>query len=262
MQAIERIRVAMYHESDDLEFACNPAAMTEVLAHIDALTAELAASDIAIAEYRQQRLDNAAEIARLRIESEERLQNCAALIAENEHFARCYRRSNEGCQMTTITIDREVREQAAALLNPDRSPSALFHQRRDCAEAIRAALSAPATTTPEQCWCRTCRPITQADNRMVLCPDCGNKRCPKATDHRNACTGSNEPGQPGSSYPTVPATAPEQPAWHDAPTVPGLWVCNYGALSVTAVNQPDIDAFDPAYNAGGRWFGPIPEDKS
>jgi hypothetical protein len=51
--------------------------------------------------------------------------------------------------MTTITIDREVLEQAAALLNPDRSPSALFHQRRDCAEAIRAALSAPATTTPE-----------------------------------------------------------------------------------------------------------------
>lgn len=86
MQAIERIRVAMYHESDDLEFACNPAAMTEVLAHIDALTAELAASDIAIAEYRQQRLDNAAEIARLRIESEERLQNCAALIAENERL--------------------------------------------------------------------------------------------------------------------------------------------------------------------------------
>jgi len=60
----------------------------------------------------------------------------------------------------------------------------------------------------------------------------------------------------------APATAPEPVAWHDAPTVPGLWVCNYGALSVTAVNQPDIDAFDPAYNAGGRWFGPIPEDKS
>jgi len=29
--------------------------------------------------------------------------------------------------------------------------------------------------------------------------------------------------------------------FHDAPTVPGLWVCNYGALSVTAVNQPDIE---------------------
>ena len=57
------------------------------------------------------------------------------------------------------------------------------------------------------------------------------------------------------------ATAPAQPAWHDAPTVPGLWMCNYGDLSVATVNQPDIDTFDPAYNTGGRWYGPIPEDK-
>ena len=33
--------------------------------------------------------------------------------------------------------------------------------------------------------------------RMILCPDCGNKRCPRAQDHRNECTGSNEPGQIG-----------------------------------------------------------------
>ena len=51
--------------------------------------------------------------------------------------------------MTTITIERELLERAAALLNPDRSPSALFHQRRDCAEAVRAALAAPATA-PER----------------------------------------------------------------------------------------------------------------
>ena len=50
------------------------------------LEAEIRASDIAIAEYRQQCLDNAAEIARLRSESEERLQNCAALVAENERL--------------------------------------------------------------------------------------------------------------------------------------------------------------------------------
>lgn len=36
--------------------------------------------------------------------------------------------------------------------------------------------------------------------RMVICATCGNKRCPHATDHRHACTGSNEPGQPGSDY--------------------------------------------------------------
>lgn len=54
------------------------------------------------------------------------------------------------------------------------------------------------------CWCRTCRPVTMTDMRFVVCPNCGNKRCPHANDHRNACTGSNEPGQEGSAYPAAP----------------------------------------------------------
>ncbi|HFT8208091.1 TPA: DUF551 domain-containing protein [Citrobacter freundii] len=54
------------------------------------------------------------------------------------------------------------------------------------------------------CWCHTCRPVTMSDMRFVVCPDCGNKRCPHANDHRNACTGSNEPGQIGSAYPAAP----------------------------------------------------------
>ncbi len=51
------------------------------------------------------------------------------------------------------------------------------------------------------CGCITC-----IDGRghhaihMVVCPTCGNKRCPHATDHNFACTNSNEPGQPGSCY--------------------------------------------------------------
>jgi len=57
-----------------------------LILQIEAEIAAIAASDIAIAEYRQQCLDNAAEIARLCAESEERLQNCAALVAEVEHL--------------------------------------------------------------------------------------------------------------------------------------------------------------------------------
>lgn len=57
--------------------------------------------------------------------------------------------------------------------------------------------------TPD-CSCRTCRPVTFTDSRFVVCPECGNKRCPHANDHRNACTGSNEPGQAGSAYPAAP----------------------------------------------------------
>jgi hypothetical protein len=44
-------------------------------------------------------------------------------------------------------------------------------------------------------------------DRMILCPQCGNKRCPKASDHRMDCTGSNELGQLGSVFAT-PSTEP------------------------------------------------------
>lgn len=39
-----------------------------------------------------------------------------------------------------------------------------------------------------------------SSSQMILCPTCGNKRCPRASDHRLDCTGSNAPDQPGSIY--------------------------------------------------------------
>lgn len=79
-----------------------------------------------------------------------------------------------------------------------------------CRAAMLAAAPQPQNAPqniPEiipDCWCRTCRPVTLNDMRFVVCPDCGNKRCPRANDHRNACTGSNEPGQEGSAFPDTP----------------------------------------------------------
>lgn len=60
----------------------------------------------------------------------------------------------------------------------------------------------------DACWRRECHKdhfvtplgLPYAMTRMILCPICGNKRCPRATNHELACTGSNEPGQPGSVY--------------------------------------------------------------
>ncbi|PNE59785.1 hypothetical protein A8H39_01160 [Paraburkholderia fungorum] len=83
------------------------------------------------------------------------------------------------------------------------------------------------------CSCETCRPVTLKDMRMVLCPTCGNKRCPHATDHRNACTGSNEAGQKGSSWEHV----------RPAPAV------------VTASRQPDASAVE---YGGPRTDVPVP----
>ncbi|WP_445441719.1 hypothetical protein [Citrobacter freundii] len=69
---------------------------------------------------------------------------------------------------------------------------------------LRVAYEAGNSPVAQDCWCRTCRPVTMSDMRFVVCPECGNKRCPHANDHRNACTGSNEPGQVGSAYPAAP----------------------------------------------------------
>lgn len=60
----------------------------------------------------------------------------------------------------------------------------------------------------DKCQCRQClrdrdervNGLPVEVSRMIVCGTCGNKRCPHATDHRNACTNSNEPGQKGSAY--------------------------------------------------------------
>jgi len=41
-------------------------------------------------------------------------------------------------------------------------------------------------------------------DRMILCSECGNKRCPKATNHALPCTNSNNPNQAGSVFTTPP----------------------------------------------------------
>lgn len=72
--------------------------------------------------------------------------------------------------------------------------------------------SLTAADTPVLCQCIRClrerEPLVTVAGllvppdrlRMVLCPICGNKRCPHANDHRHACTNSNAPGQKGSAY--------------------------------------------------------------
>lgn len=58
-----------------------------------------------------------------------------------------------------------------------------------------------------KCWCYNCLkeikdergwPLTMST--FIVCPTCGNKRCPRSTDHNYDCTNSNEPGQEGSRY--------------------------------------------------------------
>lgn len=57
---------------------------------------------------------------------------------------------------------------------------------------------------PMCCWkCFTDSGTTRSPF-MMLCGTCGNKRCPRASDHSLDCSGSNESGQPGSVYAARP----------------------------------------------------------
>lgn len=82
-------------------------------------------------------------------------------------------------------------------------PQAYVDGWNACLAAMLQGADGNSPVIPD-CSCGTCRPVTFTDSRFVVCSECGNKRCPHANDHRNACTGSNEPGQEGSAYPAAP----------------------------------------------------------
>lgn len=56
----------------------------------------------------------------------------------------------------------------------------------------------PAQAAAKPCWCHKCNEgrlvngIPFAMTQMIVCPICGNKRCPHASDHALACTASND----------------------------------------------------------------------
>lgn len=50
---------------------------------------------------------------------------------------------------------------------------------------------------------------------------------------------------------------PSGPAWHDAPTVPGLWISNM-SFRVNGFNESQLRQYSAV--DGLRWFGPITED--
>ena len=56
-------------------------------------------------------------------------------------------------------------------------------------------------------------------NYMIVCPICFNKRCPKATNLDNKCTGSNDFGKAGSIYGGI-CTYPDCKCPFDAPSDP------------------------------------------
>lgn len=87
-------------------------------------------------------------------------------------------------------------------------------QRKPLTHVEIIAVAKQTDSAEPECWCHKCNKNRLVNNipfsmtRMIVCPSCGNKRCPKASDHLLDCTGSNETGQPGSVYPAPPNDTP------------------------------------------------------
>jgi hypothetical protein len=47
----------------------------------------------------------------------------------------------------------------------------------------------PESLARMKCWCHICRPLGPDRMEMIVCPDCGCKRCPHAEHHEADCTG-------------------------------------------------------------------------
>jgi hypothetical protein len=67
-------------------------------------------------------------------------------------------------------------------------------------EAMNQALRKHAVSGSLPCGCLKCYPNVFPNLRFNVCPICGNKRCPHASDHNYECTNSNDVGQIGSVY--------------------------------------------------------------
>lgn len=114
-----------------------------------------------------------------------------SLIAERDTLRAEVERLTAERQESALQTVIEIRDNEIAL------------QLREIA-SLRAEVE--RLTAERDCPCRDCRmarldpSVYPARREMILCPTCGNKRCPHATNHNHACTGSNDPGQEGSEY--------------------------------------------------------------
>jgi len=121
--------------------------------------------------------------------------------------------SGAGVVVTMRNVDKTSRTyyfDAHALGTAVLEHEDMLEERRKLDE-LNAAMNL-YTPKPGECICWKCLAGKNVAI-YVVCPTCGNKRCPKASDHELACTGSNEPGQPGSVCGTIepPATGEQDP---------------------------------------------------
>lgn len=103
---------------------------------------------------------------------------------------------------TQAAADRYIEENRHRMKDPQVYVDSAYRNREW--QGVRKMLADFAPEAQYPWCCLSCHKSSgQPRSRMIVCSACGNKRCPKATDHNNACTDSNEPRQAGSAFQAV-----------------------------------------------------------
>jgi len=90
-----------------------------------------------------------------------------------------------------------LKEQLQGILNAELKKSELEEQSRRFHEEHRLLIENYGRNGA--CTCKMCNPKV-VGLIFIVCPICGNKRCPHASNHLYECTNSNSTGQEGSVY--------------------------------------------------------------
>lgn len=93
----------------------------------------------------------------------------------------------------------EALDFVSTLQNPGQDPN-MDHAAEKEALADYENEENPAQSGQSLVCCYDHASSIERATQMILCSECGNKRCPKATNHNRDCTDSNNPGQRGSRY--------------------------------------------------------------
>lgn len=158
--------------------------------------------------------------------------------------------------MTTITIDNAILEQAI---------DALAGYRRELGD------SQPCDAEQELCAALAAQPSNYSDwqQRRGVLADIVDEALASyeawmAEDDYNATDALHKimdhMRQRAASY-AKPAQQPA-PAWHDAPTEPGLWLCNDGDDNPyrRTTHRVTFPLNQLLVGENERWYGPIPQD--
>ena len=104
--------------------------------------------------------------------------------------------------------------------------------------------------------------VRQCSSCGGFCKKSGCERRDNIVPCKHFLAGTTNKSKEDCPYCRIESLETTCPAWHDAPTVPGLWFCDEGDENPYrfTCHNVSIPLNPHLVGEGERWYGPIPPD--